>query len=114
MRVLVTGGRNYADLPTAYAELNRLEGVTLVIEGGASGADKLAREWAASKGIASATFHAHWRTFGPAAGPKRNEWMLDLGKPDLVLAFPGGAGTKGMVTIARHAGVKVVQVTEDR
>jgi len=40
-----------------------------------------------------------------AAGPIRNQWMLKYGKPDLVLALPGGAGTASMIDLASKAGV---------
>ena len=33
--------------------------------------------------------------------------MLAEGKPDLVVAFPGGAGTANMIEQARAAGVRV-------
>jgi hypothetical protein len=36
--------------------------------------------------------------------------MLDEGKPDLVLAFPGGRGTANMMRQARERGVRVVEV----
>jgi hypothetical protein len=36
--------------------------------------------------------------------------MLDEGKPDLVVAFPGGGGTKDMITRALGAGVSVHEV----
>lgn len=39
--------------------------------------------------------------------------MLDEGKPDLVVAFPGGPGTAHMVRIARAAGVRVLKVSND-
>ena len=41
----------------------------------------------------------------------RNRRMLIEGKPDLVLAFPGGKGTANMVEISRKAGVKVVEIS---
>jgi hypothetical protein len=34
--------------------------------------------------------------------------MLELGKPDLVIAFEGGAGTRDMTSAATAAGVKVL------
>lgn len=43
------------------------------------------------------------------AGPMRNRQMLDE-KPDLVVAFAGGSGTRNMIDIARRAGVKVIVV----
>jgi UDP-N-acetylmuramoylalanine-D-glutamate ligase len=42
----------------------------------------------------------------------RNKWMLTDGKPDLVIAFPGGRGTASMVNLARAAGVPVTEITE--
>jgi hypothetical protein len=51
---------------------------------------------------------ANWRKYGPAAGPIRNQQMLDWG-PDLVVAFAGGTGTAGMVALARAAGVPVIE-----
>jgi hypothetical protein len=35
--------------------------------------------------------------------------MLDEGKPQLVVAFPGGRGTADMIGRARAAGVPVVE-----
>ncbi|MFM8542303.1 MAG: hypothetical protein ACKOAM_03525 [Chakrabartia sp.] len=39
--------------------------------------------------------------------------MLTDGKPTLVTALPGGKGTAHMVSIAREAGVEVVEMTEE-
>jgi len=47
---------------------------------------------------------------GRAAGPVRNAQMLAEGKPDFVVAFPGGRGTADMCKQARARGVKVVEV----
>jgi ABC-type branched-subunit amino acid transport system substrate-binding protein len=38
--------------------------------------------------------------------------MLDIGKPDLVVAFPGQDGTADMVKQARSAGVKVMLIKD--
>jgi hypothetical protein len=35
--------------------------------------------------------------------------MLDEGKPNLVVAFPGGTGTADMVQRAREAGNEVIE-----
>lgn len=50
------------------------------------------------------------RLEGKAAGPIRNQRMLDDGKPDRVLAFPGGRGTANMVKLAKAAGVPVHEI----
>jgi hypothetical protein len=46
--------------------------------------------------------------FGRSGGPKRNQQMLEEGKPDLVLAFPGGRGTADMVRRAPSGVPKVL------
>ena len=55
-------------------------------------------------------FPAEWKKHGKAAGPIRNRKMLQDGKPDLVLAFPGGRGTANMVELATDAGIRVMHV----
>ena len=49
---------------------------------------------------------AQWAKYGKAAGPMRNQEMLDSGI-DLVVAFPGGRGTADMLDKARLAGVVI-------
>ena len=40
--------------------------------------------------------------------------MLDHGKPDIVVAFPGGRGTADMVKRAEDAGVRVIRVPSEK
>lgn len=106
-RVLVCGGRNYSDRNLVFAALDALA-PSAIAEGGARGADALAREWAELHGVPWQTYPAAWISHGRAAGPIRNRQMLAEFKPDLVLAFPGGVGTAHMKSIAMSAGVRVV------
>lgn len=110
-RLLVCGGRNLTNDYWEQIEitLGELQPFKLLIEGGANGADRLARDWAVSRGIHVATVEALWENYGKAAGPIRNEAMLLL-KPDLVIAFPGGAGTANMVKQAEAAGIEVRRI----
>jgi hypothetical protein len=39
---------------------------------------------------------ADWNRLGPGAGHIRNQRMIDEGKPDAAVAFPGGTGTADM------------------
>jgi hypothetical protein len=113
MRVLVCGGRNYAQRGRLYFCLDRLHaerGFTLVIAGGARGADTLAAEWAAARDVSCKVYMADWVGLGRKAGPIRNERMLNEGKPELVVAFSGGRGTAHMTRIAREAGVEVIEI----
>ena len=104
------GGRLYGAtvderqrLFNALANLNP----AVVIHGGATGADTLAGRWAAERGIPVALYRADWRTHGRAAGAIRNAYMLTHGRPDHVLAAPGGTGTRDMVRRAQAAGLTV-------
>ena len=84
--------------------------IVALMQGGAPGADRLARDWAAARpDIQRFVCRADWASHGAAAGPMRNARMLEWG-PDLVVAFPGGRGTADMVRQARAAGVEVIQV----
>lgn len=108
-RVLVCGGRNFSDYRYLTAQLCKVNPTpSLIIEGGATGADELARKWAMRRSIAVETYNAQWGQHGRAAGPIRNQQMLDEGKPDLVVAFPGGTGTADMVRRAKAAGVPII------
>ena len=110
MRVIVCGGRDYTDADALNAALDRFHaqhGITCVIQGGAKGADALAYQWAASRRIMVHHVSADWGKHGKAAGPKRNEQMLQEFSPNAVIAFPGGRGTAHMKRIAKEAGVPV-------
>jgi YspA, cpYpsA-related SLOG family len=110
MRVLVCGGREYSDLGRVFGVLNPLleqHPDLEIIEGGATGADTLARDWAHAKNVPVQTFKANWKLYGKRAGYIRNVQMLEEGKPDMVIAFPGGPGTGMMVNLADKANVSV-------
>ena len=111
MRILVCGGRDFFDYPYVCEVLKKYEGkATVVITGSGRGADKLGEEWADDWELPLLRFPANWEYFGKAAGPIRNQQMLDEGKPDVVVAFPGGRGTADMVRRAKSAGVRVEEV----
>ena len=116
MRVLVCGGRAFADRTLLEQTLDRLHTArrfTTVIEGDAAGADRLAGDWAHTRGVALEVFQADWDGLGPKAGPMRNAQMLVEGRPELVVAFPGRRGTAHMIRLAQDAGVEVIQIPGD-
>lgn len=113
MRILVCGDRHFTDTYKFYAvmeglDLDSKQPIT-IIEGGARGADTLARDYADECGWALEEYPANWDKYGKAAGPIRNKQMLDEGKPDLVIAFlaKDSKGTANMIKQAKEAGVEV-------
>ena len=126
MRVLVCGGRDFTDYTffrdkmeeIALARFPRMDAdeygnflyKVTIISGGAKGADSLAADWAAVNWAGYEEYRADWNKHGKAAGPIRNQKMLDEGKPDLVIAFQGGNGTNDMINRAKKADIEVIEV----
>lgn len=121
MRILVCGGRDFHDREAIFQALDEQDArarIHTVIEGGQrtrdlkgkiiGGADFHAFQWSHSRGRDHLKFDANWKTYDRAAGPIRNQRMIDEGKPDMVLAFPGGRGTADMVRRAKAAGIPVL------
>jgi predicted polyphosphate/ATP-dependent NAD kinase len=119
MRLLVCGGREYNNKKLVYEILEKFNGVDesvnieVVIHGGAKGADSLAGIVAETLFLEVLVYPADWTKHGKSAGPIRNAQMLKEGKPDLVLAFPGGKGTENMILQAVKAGVPVLLVKDE-
>lgn len=110
MRVIACGGRDYNDAPTVEFVIGLLPRTATVIHGAARGADELAHAAATSRGLDIEQFPADWQTLGKAAGPERNRRMLASGA-DLLIAFPGGNGTRHMTNIARREDITVMQIS---
>lgn len=106
-RVLVCGGRDYDDWVT-FSDVMATIDIAVMCHGCARGADSFAAQYGDMEGIPTEGFRADWRKHGKAAGVMRNQLMLDVFKPTLVVAFPGGRGTADMVSRATKAGVKIL------
>jgi hypothetical protein len=107
MILLVCGGRGFNDWAKFCDAMRGLPvAPTLIIEGDARGADRLAKTWASLEGVHCATVPPLWKQNGNAAGGDRNAAMLTL-RPDYCLAMPGGSGTADMKRKASAAGVPV-------
>jgi hypothetical protein len=68
--VLVCGSRAWADRTTIERRLRGLAADTVVLHGGARGADRLAGTLAAELGLHSEVMPAQWDRYGRAAGPR--------------------------------------------
>lgn len=118
MKVLVTGSRNWTDEERIRADLEKLPSDTILVEGDAPGADKISGKVGREIGFEVRAYPALWGQYGRAAGPKRNQQMLDEEHPDKdgihidkALAYhedPGlGSGTKDMVKRLKRAAIPV-------
>lgn len=112
VRVLICGSRTFAEGEPIRMLLAGLERSATVIHGAAKGADSLADQFARLGGFTVEKYPARWTVDGKAAGPIRNQRMLDEGKPDVVWAFVDrplveSKGTADMVRRAKKAGIPV-------
>jgi len=111
LKILITGDRNWADAKPIRDFLKDLPSSTIIIHGGAKGADSIAGRFASSFGMEVREYKADW-SIGKAAGVIRNTEMLEGEQPDVVVYFhnnlEGSKGTKNMVEQAEKAGVKVM------
>lgn len=127
MRILICGSRDYVDrdgvlttMLTGFIEsaecYNYEDDPLVVITGAAGGVDSLTYRWCDERELGCGcvvqqeTYPARWKEYGNAAGPIRNQQMLDEGKPDLVIGFTNrpleeSRGTKDMLTRSKKAGV---------
>jgi hypothetical protein len=107
MVALVCGSRNWTDEFTIAKRVRELPEGSIIIHGGADGADAFAHDQAHRNGLHTAVVLPLWDKYGRAAGPKRNHAMLDL-RPDLVIAFSTGSqGTQTTIDEARRRGISV-------
>ena len=113
-KIMVTGSRHHTDGDLIWGTLDDIvdgfagDNRVLLIEGGATGADRIARAWASSRNYDIETFKADWDRLGRAAGPFRNQKMVDQ-DPDYVAAFPlsDSRGTWDAIRRAESAGIPV-------
>jgi hypothetical protein len=114
MRLLICGDRNWSDARLILQFIIQLM-PEVIIEGDAKGADRLAGEIAESLGITLLKYPALWSIYNRAAGPIRNQQMIDEGKPTKVLAFhddiANSKGTKDMVNRAKKNNIPVEVIT---
>ena len=119
MKLIVSGGRDYVDfvmIDSVLDELRNETNIDILNQGGATGADQGAAEWATKREVKSITHRANWydlsapnaiiavnsrgKKYNKRAGINRNYSMFMVTQPDLVICFPGGTGTDNMRKLA--------------
>lgn len=90
-RMLIFGSRTFSDKQFLFDTMDMFikagVGPELVIEGEATGADTLGREWAESHGLPVLKFPADWDKYKRSAGPIRNRQMIVEGRPTWACGF---------------------------
>ncbi len=122
MRLLICGSRGWRDphpidaIIAGYDVISEGRNERLVIiQGDAPGADRLAKRLGRQWGAIVISEPADWDQHGKAAGPIRNQKMLDEHHPDVVYAFRSvgkSNGTDDMIRRARAAGIPTFVVNE--
>ena len=111
MRILICGSRYFRDAKRIFHYLSSVPKDTIVIEGEARGADTIVWVCCEILGLEYMQFPADWAAYHKAAGVKRNQEMLEQGKPDLVLFYHDNLdesrGTIDMITRTDRAGIHV-------
>lgn len=122
MKVAVIGSRTFADRDLLFSTLDEIGGKTVIVSGGAPGADRLGERYADAKGLLKEIYKADWnnlahpeavvrfkhgRKYDANAGFRRNELIID--NADLVVAFWDGnsKGTKHALDYAGTRGKKI-------
>lgn len=115
---VICGGRNFDDqqmFDSAMGDLVRLFGMPdRVVHGDCrTGADKMADAWATKHGLHVIRVPAEWDKYDRAAGPIRNQAILDRYPNCRLVSFPGGRGTADMVRRARSKPtVEVIEIQQ--
>lgn len=111
--MLVCGSRTWKDAQAIQDRIAKLPSYSVVIEGGAGGADTLAREAAIARGLHVATVKPLYDFFPRKSAPlARNDAMIRM-EPDLVIAFQrnGSSGTQYTINKAKRFDIPVEIIT---
>lgn len=141
MRILVSGSRHWDDYKTTQIILAGFDArypELTIIEGGAPGADQMAQMYVRSNarpGLHLQTYAAQWNVHDregetpvkcwcppgqrvcKPAGHRRNQLMIDDGRPAVLLSFKDGldpklvsGGSEDMIKRAKAAGLHIIHI----
>ena len=106
-RILVTGSREFRDADLARRALTEaaagLPGKLTVVHGAARGADRLVAGLARDAGYRVEAWPADWELHGRAAGPIRNQAMVNAGAAVCIALLVEGEPCRGTKDCARRA-----------
>lgn len=113
-RLAIVGGRHFADTKLFEDEVRAFmkanPGTTTIVSGGATGADKMAKQFAISSGLEYVEYAADWNKHGRGAGPIRNKLIVE--NSDAMIAFWDGISENTCIAdgeIRRDYSCKIVK-----
>ncbi len=125
-KILVTGSRNWEDTTENRMMFNDAmaaiisdppiskDRVRIVVGDCPTGLDKIARDWCVQWGFPYDMHIARWDLYDKAAGPIRNQEMVDT-RPDVCVGFPkpgeDNRGTYNCMIRAKLADIQVIDGT---
>ena len=109
-RIVVAGCRNYYNYEEANVFIeycikkNCPNDTVILLSGGCRGADALGERYAKENGLSVEYYPAEWEKYGKAAGPIRNQIMVD--NCDYVVCFwdNKSKGTKSLINYTKKTG----------
>jgi len=106
-KLAVIGSRSFTDKERLYKILDKnIDKISVIVSGGAKGADTLAHNWCEERGVPIIIFYPRWHkldgTFDRGAGFRRNRLIIK--QADKVLAMWDGVskGTLNSIEIAKE------------
>jgi GH18 family chitinase len=101
MKAAIIGSRSFNNYDLVLETLLEYENtITLIVSGGAKGADTLGERWAKEKNKEVLIFYPEWDKYGKSAGFRRNKDIIE--NSDIVFAFWDGVskGTKSSIDLS--------------
>ena len=111
MKIGVVGSRGFNDYKLLKDTLDKyLPEATVVVSGGAKGADSLGERWANENGLETLIYLPNWDKHGKQAGFIRNFEIIE--SSDIIIAFWDGMskGTEHTIYNAENDGKEVIIV----
>lgn len=117
MKLAVVGSRNFNDydlLKKYLDKIHSVEPITLIVSGGAKGADSLSERWAKEKNIPTDIYYPDWKKFGKKAGYIRNQDIIK--NSNKCIAFWDGVskGTRHSIDLCKKQNKKCKIVYTDK
>jgi hypothetical protein len=114
MKLAIVGSRGFKDTRLLESILDKhKDTVSIVVSGGAIGADTMGETWAIANKIPIKIFKPEWEKYGKSAGMKRNELIIQ--ECDICIAFWDGKskGTANSIFICKKLNKKVEVIRYD-